>query len=144
LNKSFYPSLNKATYYSGIDKGTTAIIQLLAGQFEGDGGSDSTIKRNLPFGAIIFLIILFFVIFNVAVAVAGAVIAVVAATGLAALEPAALVAEAALAVAEAEVLVALVAAALAVVARAEAGKNQWAVGEKNQNPFGIRAYQHQT
>jgi uncharacterized protein len=64
IEQVILPEFKQGDFYSGIDKGTTAIIQLLAGQFEGDGGSDSTIKRNLPIGAIIFLIILFFIIFN--------------------------------------------------------------------------------
>lgn len=63
IEQVILPEFRQGDYYTGIDKGTTAIIQLLAGQFEGNGGGRK-VNRNLPFGAIIFLIILFFIIFN--------------------------------------------------------------------------------
>ncbi len=63
IEQVILPEFRKDDYYSGLDKGTTAIIQLLAGQFEGDGGNRK-VKRGLPFGAIFFFVILLIIIMS--------------------------------------------------------------------------------
>jgi uncharacterized protein len=63
IEQVILPEFRNYDYYSGLDKGTTAIIQLLAGQFEGDGGNRK-VKRGLPFGAIFFFVILLIIIMS--------------------------------------------------------------------------------
>lgn len=63
IEQVILPEFKRGDYYTGIDKGTTAVIQLLAGQFEGDGGNRK-VKRGLPFGAIFFFVILLIIIIS--------------------------------------------------------------------------------
>ncbi len=53
------PEFKKGNFYGGLDKGTTAIFQILEGTFKGPGNKKS---KNVPIGQIIFLIIFFIII----------------------------------------------------------------------------------
>lgn len=60
IEQVIIPEFKNNNYYGGLDQGTTAIMQLLAGKFEGHG---PTKNKKAPFGAIIFImiIVLYFV-----------------------------------------------------------------------------------
>lgn len=62
IEQIILPQFKQGNYYGGLDDGTTAIMQLLAGNFEGSGPST---QKGMPYGTIIFLILLFlFIFFN--------------------------------------------------------------------------------
>lgn len=54
LNRIIIPEFRKGDYYSGLDKGTNALIAALAGEYK---ESRKTRKEPIPIGFIIFLII---------------------------------------------------------------------------------------
>lgn len=61
IEQVILPDFKQGNYYSGLDNGTTAIMQLLAGNFEGSGPKE----KGMPLATIIFLILLFaFIFFN--------------------------------------------------------------------------------
>lgn len=52
------PEFKKGNFYAGLDQGTTAIIQILAGEFKGEPRSNSNGDEGKGIGFIIFVIIL--------------------------------------------------------------------------------------
>lgn len=54
------PEFKKGDYYSGLDKGTDAIFQVLMGEYQGSRKSDK--NSGSPSGFIVFLIIFFIII----------------------------------------------------------------------------------
>ena len=61
IEQYFIPEFKQNNYYAGLDNGTTAIMQLLAGNFKGSGPKE----KGIPYGTIVFLILLFvFIFFN--------------------------------------------------------------------------------
>lgn len=61
IEQIIIPEFKQNNYYAGLNNGTTAIMQLLAGNFEGSGPKE----KGMPLGTIIFLILLFiFIFFN--------------------------------------------------------------------------------
>jgi uncharacterized protein len=61
IEKHIVPEFKKGDYYSGLDKGTDAIISVLAGTFKDDGGKED-VKFPLPI--IILLMIIVFIVFR--------------------------------------------------------------------------------
>ena len=54
IENDIKPDFKAGDYYAGIDKGTTAIMQVMQGEYKGERKRDS----GFPFGAIVFFIIL--------------------------------------------------------------------------------------
>ncbi|WP_298761544.1 YgcG family protein [uncultured Psychroserpens sp.] len=63
INRIIIPEFKKGDFYSGLDKGTDAIFQILNGEFEGTIQNNST---RFPFEIFIFLFIIF-IIFVIAI-----------------------------------------------------------------------------
>ena len=59
IDQVITPEFKKGDFYTGLDKGTTAIIQVLNGTFK---GSRKPNTKSTPIGQIIFLVILFIII----------------------------------------------------------------------------------
>lgn len=57
IENAIKPEFKRGNYYAGIDKGTTAIMQVMQGEYKGKRKSSGS-----PFGAILFFIIFFIVI----------------------------------------------------------------------------------
>ncbi len=53
IEQIIIPEFKNNNYYGGLDQGTTAIMQVLAGNFKGSGNGKGSSK--IPFGAIIFI-----------------------------------------------------------------------------------------
>lgn len=58
IDEIITPEFKNGNFYAGLDKGTTAIFQVLDGTFEGS----RTHKKDIPISQIIFLIIFFIII----------------------------------------------------------------------------------
>ncbi len=63
IENEMIPAFKEGNYYLGLDLGTTAIIQTLAGTYEGSGNRRGNEKFNRR--SIIFLIIIFFVVLSI-------------------------------------------------------------------------------
>ena len=59
IEQVILPDFKQGNYYGGLDNGATAIMQLLDGKFEGSGPKE----KGIPYGTIVFLILLFVFIF---------------------------------------------------------------------------------
>ncbi len=59
IDQIITPQFKRGDFYTGLDKGTTTIIQVLNGTFRGSRKQNS---KGMPIGQIIFLIILFIII----------------------------------------------------------------------------------
>lgn len=54
------PAFQEGSYYTGLDRGTTAIMQVLEGQFDPQASSSSSFTRFLPFLILLLIILIFF------------------------------------------------------------------------------------
>ncbi len=62
IEQIILPEFKQNNYYAGLDNGTTAIMQVLAGNFEGSGPKKD---KAFPYATIVFLVILFlYIVFN--------------------------------------------------------------------------------
>jgi uncharacterized protein len=62
LTKIINPQFKQKNFYAGLDEGTTAVMQVLVGQFK----ADETIHKKSPYGIIVlvFIIIIFLIILS--------------------------------------------------------------------------------
>lgn len=61
IDQFITPNFRNQQYYTGLDQATTAIMQALAGEFKGDGGSKPLSNTNTYF---ILALIVFIIIFS--------------------------------------------------------------------------------
>lgn len=59
-NQIIKPAFQNQNYYQGLDQGTTAIIQILEGQFKAEPEGGSNLERFLPFLIILLFIFIIF------------------------------------------------------------------------------------
>ncbi|SHJ38142.1 TPM domain-containing protein [Aquimarina spongiae] len=59
IDEIITPEFKKGRFYTGLDKGTTAIFEVLAGTFDGNRKSS---KKSIPIVQIIFLVVFFIII----------------------------------------------------------------------------------
>lgn len=56
------PEFKKGSYYNGLDKGTTAIIEILNGTYSGSRQSNSSDNNGFPIAFVVLLFIIFIII----------------------------------------------------------------------------------
>ena len=61
IENEIKPEFKAGNYYAGIDKGTTAIMQVMQGEYKADKNGSG----KIAFGAILFFIILFIIIISI-------------------------------------------------------------------------------
>lgn len=62
INRIIIPEFKKGDYYAGLDAGTTAIMQVLAGEFDGTAGNSTT--TGPPIWLIMFIVVMLIIIIS--------------------------------------------------------------------------------
>lgn len=65
IENDILPYFKQGSYANGLDAGTTSIIQVLAGTYEGRGGRGNTKKSGRVRGIVRFIIIILFIVFYI-------------------------------------------------------------------------------